>query len=316
MILAIYGAGAMGREAKRAADQMKEPYNIVFIDDNPELKELMGCPVSTMPVFLETYKNTDEVRFMIAIGEPILRKGAFERMKEKGYTGAVLIDPGALILDGAEIGEGTLINKGAFIDENVKIGRNCNVGYNAVIGHDTSMDDHSRLGPGVFVGGHVKIESNVFVGANAALRDRITIGSESVVSIASAVLNDMPPKSTAIGNPAKVIFNNEGSFLFAPSAAQAQLSAANNNDNESMNSSDIIIRYFDVFADTFRDIDFDPITFHIHDLGWDSLAQMTLIAKLEDSFNIVLDGEDPSKVDSYKNGLELIRKKLKEKKNR
>ena len=39
MILAIYGAGAMGREAKRAADQMKEPYNIVFIDDNPELKE-------------------------------------------------------------------------------------------------------------------------------------------------------------------------------------------------------------------------------------------------------------------------------------
>ena len=75
-----------------------------------------------------------------------------------------------------------------------------------------------------------------------------------------------------------------------------------------MNSSDIIIRYFDVFADTFRDIDFDPITFHIHDLGWDSLAQMTLIAKLEDSFNIVLDGEDPSKVDSYKNGLELIRK--------
>ena len=45
MILALYGAGAMGREFKQIAEASGYWPEIVFIDDHAEVEELSGCPV-------------------------------------------------------------------------------------------------------------------------------------------------------------------------------------------------------------------------------------------------------------------------------
>ena len=42
MILALYGAGAMGREFKYMADAGNEWSGVVFIDDHALSEELMG----------------------------------------------------------------------------------------------------------------------------------------------------------------------------------------------------------------------------------------------------------------------------------
>ena len=45
MILAFYGAGAMGREFKYVADKTGEWPEMVFIDDHAAAESLLGCPI-------------------------------------------------------------------------------------------------------------------------------------------------------------------------------------------------------------------------------------------------------------------------------
>lgn len=45
MILALYGAGAMGREFKQIADACDEWTQVVFIDDHAAVDTLAGRPV-------------------------------------------------------------------------------------------------------------------------------------------------------------------------------------------------------------------------------------------------------------------------------
>ncbi len=86
MILAFYGAGAMGREFKYVADETGQWPEMVFIDDRAAAESLLGCPVVSFQAFRKTY-SPDETQFVITIGEPKFRKEAFDRMKEAGYRG-------------------------------------------------------------------------------------------------------------------------------------------------------------------------------------------------------------------------------------
>ncbi len=42
---------------------------------------------------------------------------------------------------------------------------------------------------------------------------------------------------------------------------------------------------------------------------WDSVGQMSLIAALEDEFGIAIDGDDIMEINSYENGLDILKKK-------
>ena len=42
--------------------------------------------------------------------------------------------------------------------------------------------------------------------------------------------------------------------------------------------------------------------------AWDSVGHMALIAKLEDSFDIMMDTEDIIDLDSYEHGIEILKK--------
>ena len=69
MILALYGAGAMGREFKRIADDSGVWSGVVFIDDHTQTKTLARCPVCHFQMFRVKYAP-EEPRFIVAIGGP------------------------------------------------------------------------------------------------------------------------------------------------------------------------------------------------------------------------------------------------------
>jgi serine O-acetyltransferase len=52
---------------------------------------------------------------------------------------------------------------------------------------------------------HPKVENNVVVGAGAKVLGNITIGEHSRIGANSVVLKDVPPHSTAVGIPARII---------------------------------------------------------------------------------------------------------------
>ena len=310
MILALYGAGAMGREFKYIADETGEWSKVVFIDDHSTAGQMLGCEVCGFHTFRKQY-DPQEVRFAITIGEPKFRKAAFERMTEAGYRGARVVHPSATISPDAEVGEGAVIAHGAFIGSLAKVGKNFYAAKGASIGHDVVIGDHTRVGVGAFIGGHTVIGENAFIGSGAMLKDRIRIGDFSVVAIGSAVFSDVEPNTTVMGNPARITNEGVQGLLYAPSRQIAQEAApAEAAPAEALTADRIAMLYWDAFSKVFSGVDFNPVSFHFHDPGWDSIAQMSLVCALEEAFHISFKGRETMKINSYRAGLALVQKKL------
>ena len=302
MILALYGAGAMGREFKQIADESGEWSGVVFIDDHAETEQLMGCPVCRFQQFRAKY-TPEETRFIVSIGEPKFRLEAFEKMTRAGYRGSIIAHSSAIISPDAEVGEGTAVCQGVYVGSLAKVGKNCYLSRNASVGHDAVVGDHTRLGVNAFVGGHCVIGENAFIGAGAMLKDRIRVGSKSVVAMGAAVFEDVPDSVTVIGNPARVSGEGAQDAVFAPSRALEEKQA-------DTASASVPERYWEVFAGCFDGVDFNPVTFKYHDAGWDSVAQMTLVSRLEEAFHVSIKGREAMQLKSYGAGLKMVTDKL------
>ena len=313
MILAFYGAGAMGREFKYVADKTGQWEEMVFIDDHAALESLLGCPVIGFQAFRRRCRPED-TQFVITIGEPKFRREAFERMADAGYRGARLIHPSADICPDAELGEGAVIGAGVSVGSLARIGNNFYAAKGASIGHDAVIGDHSRVGAGAFIGGHTVIGKNAFIGSGALLKDRIHIGDASVVAIGSAVFSDVAANTTVMGNPARVTNEGAQGLLYAPSRALAEAAPSGEQSAaaapEALGPDRIAELYWEAFSACFEGTDFNPVSFRFHDDGWDSITQMSLICRLEETFHISFKGRETMKINSYQTGFELVRKKL------
>ena len=313
MILALYGAGAMGREFKYVADETGQWSEIVFIDDRAAAETLLGCPVVGFQAFRKRY-SPDETRFVITIGEPKFRREAFDRMVEAGYRGARLVHPSAIISPDAQLGEGAAVGPGVFIGSLARVGKNFYAAKGAAVGHDAVIGDHTRIGVNAFIGGHTIVGENVFIGSGAMLKDRIRVGDFSVVAIGSAVFIDVAANTTVMGNPARI--SNEGAqgLLYAPSQKLTDASVPQASETpsaaEALTPDRVAELYWEAFSSCFEGLDFNPVSFRFHDDGWDSITQMSLICRLEETFHISFKGRETMKINSYRAGLELVRKKL------
>lgn len=106
-------------------------------------------------------------------------------------------------LTSIEIHPGARIGSGFFIDH----------GTGVVIGETSVIGDNVTLFQGVTLGGtgktrekrHPTLEDNVVVGAGAEVLGDITLGEGSRVGSGSVVVNSIPPNSTVVGIPGRVV---------------------------------------------------------------------------------------------------------------
>ena len=104
---------------------------------------------------------------------------------------------------GIEIHPGAQIGKGFFIDH----------GHGVVIGETTIIGDNVTLYQGVTLGGtgkehgkrHPTIGDNVMISTGAKVLGSFTIGSGSKIGAGSVVLEEVPPNSTVVGIPGRVV---------------------------------------------------------------------------------------------------------------
>ncbi len=104
---------------------------------------------------------------------------------------------------GIEIHPGARIGPGFFIDH----------GMGVVIGETAEVGDNVTLYQGVTLGGtalgkgkrHATLHDNVVVGANASVLGAIEVGRNSRVGAGSVVVRDVPPDSTVVGIPARLV---------------------------------------------------------------------------------------------------------------
>lgn len=104
---------------------------------------------------------------------------------------------------GIEIHPAVQIGKRFFIDH----GTGVVIGETAVIGDDVTIYQGVTLGgTGKDTGKrHPTIGNNVMIGAGAKVLGPLTIGNNSKIASGAVVLSDIPPNSTAVGVPARVV---------------------------------------------------------------------------------------------------------------
>ena len=107
---------------------------------------------------------------------------------------------------GIEIHPGATIGEGFFIDHGmgVVIGETAEIGNNVTIYQDVTLG-----GTGKDVGKrHPTIGDNVVIGAGAKVLGPFTVGAGAKIGASAVVLKEVPPFSTVVGNPGRVVRQN------------------------------------------------------------------------------------------------------------
>lgn len=123
--------------------------------------------------------------------------------KRKLFFIARLISQISRFFTGIEIHPGAKIGRRFFIDH----------GMGVVIGETCEIGDNVTVYQGVTLGGtgkekgkrHPTIKDNVLIATGAKVLGSITIGENSKIGAGSVVLKDVPPNSTVVGIPGKVV---------------------------------------------------------------------------------------------------------------
>ena len=127
-------------------------------------------------------------------------------IKHRWFTVARIISQISRFFTGIEIHPGAKSANGLFIDHGmgVVIGETCEIGDNVVIYQGVTLG-----GTGKEKGKrHPTIGNNVVIGSGAKVLDRLRLETMRISVSNSVVLREVPPNSTVVGNPGRIVKRN------------------------------------------------------------------------------------------------------------
>ncbi|MGI6145562.1 MAG: serine O-acetyltransferase [Clostridia bacterium] len=133
----------------------------------------------------------------------ILHRLAHKLYNKKWFLLARIISQISRFLTQIEIHPGAKIGEGFFIDH----------GAGVVIGETTEIGDNVTIYQGVTLGGtgkekgkrHPTIGNNVVISAGAKVLGSFKVGDNVKIGAGSVVLKEVPPNSTVVGVPGRVV---------------------------------------------------------------------------------------------------------------
>jgi UDP-perosamine 4-acetyltransferase len=181
--------------------------------------EVVGCvsvdglanPGLSLPVLgvdeacQDLVKDFGLTHVFVAIGDNVLRSEAIRRWTQVGLRLVSAVAPSSVISESAFVGPGSLIGPGAIVNAGARLGIGVIVNSAACVEHDCHIDDFGHIGPGAILGGWTTVGQSTLVGIGARVLLHIDIGANVVVGAGSVVTRSVPPDSTVVGVPGRVI---------------------------------------------------------------------------------------------------------------
>ena len=169
--------------------------DIVFLDDNENVKECVGFPVIGKVSDAVTMED-DKI---VAIGNAEIR----QKIQSQLSNLVTLIHPSAVVSRRVKIGEGTVIMAGAVINSDVVIGKGCIINTGASVDHDCKLEDFVHVSVGAHVAGTVSIGKKTWVGAGATVSNNVSICDNCMIGAGAVVVKDLKKSGIYIGVPVR-----------------------------------------------------------------------------------------------------------------
>ena len=194
--LVIIGASGHGKVIADIA--VKCGYkDILFLDDNENVKECAGFPVIGKVSDAVTMED-DKI---VAIGNAEIR----EKIQSQLSNLVTLIHPSAVVSRRVEIGKGTVVMAGAVINSDVIIGKGCIINTGASVDHDCILEDFVHVSVGAHVAGTVAIGRKTWIGAGATISNNVSICGHCMIGAGAVAVKDIIEPGTYVGAPVKKI---------------------------------------------------------------------------------------------------------------
>lgn len=215
MRVAIIGAGGFAREVRDvcdacpAAGQDCEVVGYV-------VEARYGAPgtmVNGLPILggLGWFASSGArgVAAICGVGAPEVRRRMVEGARAHGARFETVVHPAAVVTRWVELGEGVVITEGCILTNGIRVADHVHLNLACTVGHDAVIGAFATLAPGVHVSGNVGVGEGAYLGTGAVVLEKVTVGEWAVVGAASAVVRDVPPNSTVVGVPGRVIKTRE-----------------------------------------------------------------------------------------------------------
>ena len=214
---AVYGASGFGREVLplvRAQLQQEEaqPWELVFVDDNPETERSNGHRVLPYAAWLAEPATSRHITF--AIANSAVREKLAARCAADGVSVLDVKAANVVVMDAVQIAPGSVLSPFVTLTSNIRIGRHFHANIYSYVAHDCVIGDFVTLAPGVHCNGNVVIEDHAYIGTGAILRQGtpdapLVVGRGAVVGMGAVVTKSVAAGTTVVGNPAKVMERRE-----------------------------------------------------------------------------------------------------------
>ncbi len=210
---AIFGASGCGRGVLPLARQQllqteTQPWDLVFVDDNPPAARLNGQRVLTYAQWLTEPAASRHISLAIANGG--LREKLAARCQADGVVFFDVRAANVVLMDKVQVGPGAVLCPFVTLTSNIRIGQHFQANLYSYVEHDCVIGDFVTFAPGVQCNGNVVIEDHAYIGTGASIKQGqpgkpLVIGRGAVVGMGAVVTKNVAPGTTVIGNPARLI---------------------------------------------------------------------------------------------------------------
>lgn len=201
--LLIIGASGHGRVVADIALKMNRWQQIAFLDDDENIKSLMGIEIVGKSNDAFTYISDYDI--FVAIGNNKTREKIQSQLDKAGANIPILIHPSAIIGEKVELGTGTVVMAGVVINCCSRIGDGCILNTGATIDHDNIIEDYVHISPGVHIAGTVEIGKSSWIGIGTVVSNNVNITSGCIIGAGAVVVRDITEAGTYVGVPAEKI---------------------------------------------------------------------------------------------------------------
>ena len=210
---AIFGASGCGRGVLPLARQQllqteTQPWDLVFVDDNPPAARLNGQRVLTYAQWLTEPAASRHISLAIANGG--LREKLAARCQADGVVFFDVRAANVVLMDEVQVGPGAVLCPFVTLTSNIRIGQHFQANLYSYVEHDCVIGDFVTFAPGVQCNGNVVIEDHAYIGAGAidqAGATGQTAGHWSWcrAGMGAVVTTNVATGTTVVGNPARLL---------------------------------------------------------------------------------------------------------------